>query len=365
MSGGFEAPWSLPLWGLAIGLVLGALARATHFCTLAALERHWYSGDSRGLRVWMTMTLTAIIATQLLGMAGAIDTSAILYLSAPFNPLASVLGGLAFGLGMAMVGTCGLGALVQLGGGNLKALVVVTTIGLSALATQRGVLGVVREHVIEPLAIGPPGGSQSLPLLAERLSGFAIGHVVVTLVIIAFAAWILRERAFRRDIAGIATGTGLGALVAAGWWMTTQGAMAQLRPVAIEGASFVRPPAELLFHLTIQTGLVPRYSVGLVLGVVVGAVLVAARRHDMRWEACDSARELGRHLAGATLMGIGGVLALGCTIGQGVSAFSVLALSAPITFVSMLIGARIGLSWLLGDDSLYRRFRPDRATERS
>jgi len=364
VSGGFEAPWSMPLWGLAIGLLLGALARTTHFCTLAALERHWYAGDSRGLRTWMTMTLAAIVATQALGAAGAIDTGSIAYLSAPFNPLASVLGGLAFGLGMAMVGTCGFGALVQLGGGNLKALVVVTTIGLSALATQRGVLAVVRERAIEPLAIALPGGSQSLPALAERVSGVAIGHVVASLVIVSFAAWILRDRAFRRDHAALATGTALGLLVAIGWWVTTHGAEAQLRPVALEGASFVRPPSELLFHLTIQTGLVPRYSVGLVLGVVLGAVLVAARRHDMRWEACDSARELGRHLAGATLMGVGGVLALGCTIGQGVSAFSVLALSAPITFASMIVGARVGLGWLLGDDSLFRRFRSGELSDR-
>lgn len=357
----FESPWSLPVAGFVIGTLLGVLARATHFCTLGSLERHWYAGDSRGLRTWALATAAAIVVTQLLAAVGVIDIGSSVYLGASFNPLATIVGGLAFGVGMALVGTCGFGALLQLGGGNLRALVVVTVIGLSALATQRGVLALLRESLFGPLGSTLPGGSQSMARLAEHTTGLPLGWLIVVLVVGGISLWVFHDRAYRRDVAGIATAVGFGVLIAAGWWVTSAGSTEQMRPIAIESASFVRPPADLLFHLTIQTGLVPRYSTGLVVGVVSGALLVASVARDMRWEACDSARELGRHLTGATLMGVGGVLALGCTIGQGVSAFSVLALSAPLAVASMVIGARFTLAWLLGDDSLYRRLLPSRS----
>ena len=355
MTAWLETPWAMPLLGLAIGAPLGALARGTHFCTLGALERHWYADDSRALRTWVLAIAAAVALTQALVAAGLVDADASFYLGAPFNPVATIVGGFAFGLGMAMVGTCAFGALLQLGGGNLRALVVVTVVGLSALATQRGVLALARDRLVEPLGATLPGGSQSMGALAERLTGLPVHGAVAALAVAAPCAWVFAHRAYRTDAAAIAAAVGIGATVAAGWWATSAGNAAQLHAVAVESASFVRPPADLVFHLTIQTGGVPRYGVGLTVGVILGAVLVAGLRRDMRWEACDSARELGRHLAGATLMGVGGVLALGCTIGQGVSAFSVLALSAPLAFASMLLGARVGLAWLLGDDGWFRR----------
>ena len=355
MNAWFELPWTMPLAGLVVGTLLGAVARGTHFCTLGALERHWYADDSRALRTWVLAIAAAAALTQGLVALGLADADASFYLDAPFNPIATVLGGFAFGLGMAMVGTCAFGALLQLGGGNLRALVVVTVVGLSALATQRGVLALVRERFVDPLGAALPGGSQSMGALAERLTGWPVHGAVAALVVAGLCAWVFAHRAYRGDRPAIAAAVSIGAAVAAGWWLTSMGHAAQLREVPIESATFVRPPSDLLFHLTIQTGGVPRYGVGLTVGVILGAVLVAGLRRDMRWEACDSARELGRHLAGATLMGIGGVLALGCTIGQGISAFSVLALSAPLAFASMLLGARVGLAWLLGDDGWFRR----------
>ena len=88
-------------------------------------------------------------------------------------------------------------------------------------------------------------------------------------------------------------------------------------------------------------------GVGLVLGGVAGSAACAFRQHDVRWEACDDARELGRHLAGGALMGIGGVFAMGCTIGQGVTAVSALAISAPVVLASIFVGARMGLAYLI------------------
>ena len=137
---------------------------------------------------------------------------------------------------------------------------------------------------------------------------------------------------------------------------TTLAARHAFDPVQIEAGSFVVPVADTILQFVTYTGELPDYGVGVVIGVVVGAALCALNRHDVRWEACDDARELGRHLAGGFLMGAGGVFAMGCTIGQGVSAVSALALSAPIVMISVAIGARMGLSYLI-EGSPFASFR--------
>ena len=342
-----DSPWLLPLSGLLAGVVLGAVARHRHFCTLSALERHWYAGDSGGLRTWVLAATVAAIATQALAAAGLLDVARSFYLAPRLGLLGAVLGGVAFGIGMALVGTCGFGALVRLGGGSLRSLVVVIGIGLAALSTQLGPLGVLRERLVEPLAIALPARDQSIPTLARALSGLPLEGPVTLLCLALPLVGVFRERAYRRDAAAVAGGSAIGLCVAFGWLATSQLARRSFEPIQIESASFVLPPGQLVQDLTLWSGSLPDYGVGLVVGVVIGAALVARIDDDVRWEACDDARELGRHLLGAFLMGVGGVLAAGCTIGQGVSAASLLAVSAPIVFASMMLGARIGLSWLL------------------
>src|SRR5690606_641244 len=126
--------WFLPLAGLFAGICMGFAARRQHFCTMSALERHWHAGDSSGVRTWALAAAVALVATQALDSAGLADIAGSFYL-APRLPWAStVAGGLAFGFGMALVGTCGFGALVRLGGGSLRSLVVLVVLALSALS---------------------------------------------------------------------------------------------------------------------------------------------------------------------------------------------------------------------------------------
>jgi hypothetical protein len=139
----------------------------------------------------------------------------------------------------------------------------------------------------------------------------------------------------------------IGCGIGVGWLVTSWGGRRAFEPVQLEAGSFVVPVGDTLLQIITYTGVLPDYGVGLIVGVGLGAALVAWRKHDVRWEACDDARELGRHIAGAVLMGVGGVFAMGCTIGQGVTAVSVLAISAPIVMLSIALGARLGLSYLL------------------
>lgn len=342
--------FALPLLGCLVGIGLGYAARAGRFCTLGALERFWYGGDATGLRTWLLAAATAIAATQALVLGGVLDLSASFYLTPNFSLLGAVAGGLAFGLGMALVGTCGFGALIRLGGGSLRSLVVILVLAVFALAAQRGLIGQARIHLIEPLALDlTPAPDQSLGSILEATTGFDLRIAVAALLPAGLLTWIFSDRRYLRKPGQIAVGVSIGLLVAAGWLVTgtLRELSMELEPVQLESASFVAPFADTLMSLATMTGAAPDYGVGLVFGVLIGAALAARRRGELRWEACDDARELKRHMAGAALMGAGGIFAMGCTIGQGISAASTLAISAPIVMLSIVAGARLGLAWLM------------------
>jgi len=343
-----DFPWVLPAAGVACGIVMGAVARHNHFCTLSSLERFWYSNDDRGLRTWVLAAAVAMMVTQLLTAVGLLDIKQSFYLLPRLSLIGSIMGGLLFGVGMALVGTCGFGALIRLGGGSLRSLIVVFTVGLAAISTQRGPLGVLRQSYIEPYALDlAPAVDQSIPSLISTVTGLSIETPITLFCIAILFVWVFKSAPFRRSVSSIAVGITMGLCVSFGWFVTHWLDQQLFQAVQLESASFVLPPGQLILGMTMVTGVLPDYGVGLVVGVVIGSALAARWGNDIRWEACDDARELGRHLSGACLMGVGGVLAAGCTIGQGISAVSVLAVSAPIVLGSIYVGARLGLTWLL------------------
>lgn len=338
----------LPAAGLAAGTVLGFVARRNFFCTLSALEQHWYGNNSNGLRSWVLAAAVAAILTQAMNAAGLADTSSSFYLATSFSWFGAIAGGLAFGFGMALVGTCGYGALVRLGGGSLKSLMAVLVLGITALSTQRGLLGLGRVNISDQFQLDfSLAGDQSIPSLVD--SAFSVNlSAATTVVLLALPLfWVFRDAAFRTDRRGIVTALVVGGVVAFGWFITSLVAETSFVPVQLESASFVVPLADVILHFAAYTGSVPDYGVGMVFGTVLGSALAARQADNVRWEACDDARELSRHIIGAALMGFGGVLALGCTIGQGISAASLLAVSAPVTMIFIGIGARMGLAFLL------------------
>tara|TARA_R110002020_G_scaffold50963_3_gene144446 strand:+ start:250 stop:1356 length:1107 start_codon:yes stop_codon:yes gene_type:complete len=344
----FDSGWMLALSGCGVGAIIGFAARKSHFCTMAALERHWYAGDDRPLRAWALAAFTALIATQLLAAAGVAHIDQSFYLTEPLPLAGAIIGGLMFGLGMALVGTCGFGALVRLGGGNLRALVVLTGLGLAALAAQRGVTAHIRAVLLDPWSVDLSAfGGQSAGALISRATGLDLTLPLALLIGAAGLWWVFKSASFRADRNRLIAGVVIGLAIAAGWAITSLFAAQALYPVQIEAGSFVMPVGETILQIITVTGELPDYGIGIVVGVLIGAAISAFRSHDMRWEACDDARELSRHLLGAFLMGTGGVFALGCTIGQGVSAFSVMAISAPIVMISIAAGARMGLGLLV------------------
>lgn len=340
--------FGLPLAGLISGTVLGFVARKNFFCTLSSLEQHWYAGNSSGVRTWALAVVVAIVLTQFSVFAGVFDPKLSIYLTPNFGWLGAIIGGLCFGFGMALVGTCGYGALVRLGGGSLKSLMAVLVLGLAALSTQRGVLAISRTEIFDRAQIDFSfAGDQSITSVLSSLVGADISIPVIAVIVAALLFWIFRERAYRSNRSGMFTGLIVGSVISAGWWITSYFSRQSFEPVQVESASFVAPISDTIMQFGVVTGLGPDYGVGMIVGVVLGSAIAARIADSVHWEACDDARELSRHIIGASLMGFGGVLALGCTIGQGISAASLLAVSVPLSMGSIIIGARMGLAWLL------------------
>jgi uncharacterized membrane protein YedE/YeeE len=163
-----SSAWSLPLAGLLAGTLLGYVARSQRFCTMSALERYWYVGDGTGLRTWILAATSALLFSQTLQAFQLAAINESFYVHSSFAWTGAILGGLMFGMGMALVGTCGFGALVRLGGGSLRSLIVLLVLAVTALSAQKGLIAQGRVYIIDNLAIdfGFAGG-QSLGLIAQ------------------------------------------------------------------------------------------------------------------------------------------------------------------------------------------------------
>lgn len=331
------------LVGLAGGLILGLAARLGDFCTLGALETAAYGKDQRRLRLWGVVLGVAILGTQFGALTGVIDIGASFYHTIAWNPAASVAGGLVFGYGMAMAGNCGFGALVRFGGGDLRALVIVVVMGIFGFVALSGPLAPLRAALFpQPPAEGPQGIVHD----AQALLGLP-PSVTVLLVAAACLAWALSSRSLRDSPRMIAWGTAAGLAVAGMFAGTSWIADASLGAVAVEGPSYTAPVGRTLIFLMTSTAGGITFSVGSVAGVLLGAFAGSAMRGLFRWEACEDPRELGRQVGGAVLMGIGGVVAMGCSVGQGVSGIAALAWSGPVTLAAIIVGAMFGLRQLI------------------
>ncbi|MEQ9261330.1 MAG: YeeE/YedE family protein [Roseovarius sp.] len=332
------------LIGLVGGMALGLAARVGRFCTLGAIEDLLYASDSRRMRMWGIAIGVAIIGAHLAMQTGALAGTETAYLAKVWTPLGTIIGGLMFGYGMALSGNCGYGALARLGGGDLRAFVIVLVMGLSAYVVMSGPLAYLRVWLfpVDLNATTPQGFSQ----YAEAAFGMNPG-LVGLVAGGALIALSLASPAMLRSPKHIFWGAVVGLAVVSGWvgtyWIATTG----FEPEPIETHTFAAPIGDTIFYAMTASGNALSFSVGSVAGVVLGALLGSFSQGHFRWEACEDPRELRRQIAGAALMGPGAILAVGCSVGQGIAAFSVLAYSAPVTFLAIFAGATLGLRQLI------------------
>ncbi|WP_162496406.1 YeeE/YedE family protein [Bradyrhizobium canariense] len=340
-----SSPQLIILAGLVIGLVYGAVGLLSGFCLMSSM-RGWLSeGDGRLVRTYALAIAVATTASQFLAGNGMVNLGK--YLQQSFSMPVLFLGGLLFGYGMVLSNGCGSRALVLLGRGNLRSFVVVVVLAIAAQMTLKGLIAPARIALVR--ASQTTVNVNSLPSLlamfgpAEALArAMAAAVVVVTLILFAFA-----HPAFRRSPGQIAAGVVVGLLVAGGWFVTGYLGADDFNPVPVTSLTFVAPIADSLQYAMLSTGLTLNFGIATVAGVFAGSLVTALATGRFHLEGYSSPRHMLRSAAGAALMGIGGVMAFGCSIGQGLTGVSTLALGSFVAVAGILLGTTAGLRGIL------------------
>jgi hypothetical protein len=265
-------------------------------------------------------------------------------LSTRFSIPGAIVGGLMFGYGMAQAGNCGYGVLARLGGGDIRALMIAIVMGVTASATIFGVLSGIRNGLF-PFQASPnvPQGIVHWLGTTTGISANAIALTIGALAILASIRFQTRGKRLLRIGWGAVVGIAISSGFVGTYYIATNG----FDPWPVGSHTFTAPVGETIHYVMFSTGLVPKFGIGSVLGVLVGSLIGSIVQDGFRWEACDDPRELRRQLAGAATMGFGAVLAAGCSVGQGLSALSLFSATAPLVAVSIWCGAWLGLKHLI------------------
>lgn len=330
--------------GLFGGVLLGLAARLGRFCTLGAIEDFLYGENDLRMRMWLLAIGTAVLGGFGLMALGAFDPATSFYLTQKWSPVASIVGGGLFGYGMAMAGNCGYGALARLGGGDLRSFVIVLVMGICAYATLSGPLAWIRVALFptEPAGPVPSGIAHTLGDIfgaSVPLIGLAIGGLIVVSALAGHSLRRCRKSIFWAIAVGLA--------VTSAWAGMQYVRDTGFEDLPVVSHTFSAPIGDFIIYAMTASGQTLSFGVGSVAGVLAGAFIGSLIKGHFRWEACEDPRELRRQIMGAALMGVGSVIALGCSIGQGLSAFSLLAFSAPVTFAAIFAGAALGLRQLI------------------
>ncbi|MCK0151994.1 YeeE/YedE family protein [Marivita sp. S6314] len=328
------------------GILLGLAARLGRFCTLGAIEDVLYGGSDLRLRMWGIAIGVAMTGSFGLMASGFLQGADTFYLSIRWLPWASVIGGLMFGYGMALAGNCGFGAIARLGGGDLRSFVIVLVMGVSTYVVLNGPIAPLREMVFPQSTVVP---GETPPGIAHLLGSWiqVSPHLIGIGIGLAVLAVSLSSRALLDSPSSIVWASVVGLAVISGWAGTAWVAANGFEALPVVSHSFAAPLGESILWWMIGSAQPISFAVGSVAGVWFGAFIGSLIKGHFRWEACEDPRELRRQIFGAALMGAGAVIALGCTVGQGISAFSVLSFSAPVTFLSIFLGAAFGLRQLI------------------
>jgi hypothetical protein len=345
----------------ALAFLFGAVGNRTNFCTMGAVSDWVNMGDTGRMRMWLLAIGVAILGASSLHLAGVVDLAKSIYPGPNFTWLSYLVGGFLFGVGMTLGSGCGSKTLIRIGAGNLKSVVVFLVAGIAAYMTLRGLFGAFRVGVLEKASITLATG-QDLPSLISGFSGFSRKTLTVGLAALiggGFIAWAYSSRDFRANPDCTLGGVVTGLVVVGGWYVsgrlgylaedpsTLQEAFVATNTGRMEAFSFVAPLAFSLEYLMLWTdkSKIVTFGIASTAGVIAGSLAYALLSKTFRWEGFRDAEDTGMHILGGVLMGFGGITALGCTIGQGISGFSTLALGSILTFAAIIAGAAATMKW--------------------
>ena len=354
------------LWAsFALACAFGAIAQRTRFCTMGAIADVVNMGDWSRLRMWALAIAVAVLGFNAMVALGWLQAGKSIYAAPQLAWLSHAVGGLLFGFGMVLASGCGSKSLVRLGAGNLKSLVVLLMLAVGAIATLKGVTGVLRVNSVDRVALALPAG-QDLPSLLAAATGLGVPQAAALLggaVAVLLLAWVLKAPEGRSGEVWLG-GAGIGAVIVALWWVsgrmgylaedpnTLEEAFLATNSRRMESLSMAAPVGYALDWLLQFSDKGKQITIGIVAvaGVALGSAAMALATGSFRWEGFAGVEDTANHLGGGLLMGVGGVTALGCTIGQGLSGLSTLALGSAIAVAGIVAGAVLALryqSWRL------------------
>jgi len=344
-----------------LAFIFGAVGNKTNFCTMGAVSDWVNMGDKSRLRMWLLAIAVAILGANALHLAGVVDLAKSIYQTPNFTWLSYIVGGFLFGVGMTLGSGCGSKTLIRIGGGNLKSVVVFVFLGIAAYMTLRGLFGAFRVDVLEKAAVTFPGGQDLPSVFAGLLGGDRRTWILVLSPLIAGAliAYAYASKEFRASFDYTLGGVVTGLVVVGGWYVsgklgyiaehpdTMQEAFVATNTGRMESFSFVAPMAFSIEYLMLWTdkSKIITYGIASAAGVIAGSAAWALATRSFQWEGFRDAEDTGMHMLGGILMGFGGITALGCTVGQGISGFSTLALGSILTFVALIAGSAATMKW--------------------
>ena len=334
---------TLVVWGgFALAFIFGFVANKTNFCTMGAVSDIVNMGSWVRMRMWLLAIAVAIAGSGLLQFTGLVD----------------FVGGLLFGIGMTLASGCGSKTLIRVGTGNLKSFIVMLVLGISAYMTLKGLFAPLRVYGLDMMNIDFAKYGVAHQDLPSLFAAWGLGQRKILTLICGFVIYaalllfVFKDREFRKEINSMLGGIIIGLLVVAGWYLsghlgygenpdTLEMTYFGTNTRSAESFTFVAPIAyslELLMLWTDKSRLFT-FGVAATIGVILGSFAYALIGKTFRWESFASADDLRNHIIGGVLMGFGGVCAMGCTIGQGITGLSTLALGSFITFAAIIAGS--------------------------
>lgn len=323
------------IWGgLGIGLLYGVVAQISGFCLNSAIRNQIKHHQGDKLRSFLLAMAVALAGTQVIAETGLVDISGSIYATSRVSWVLTILGGLLFGYGMILARGCGARTLVLLGQGNLRSLVVLLCLGISAYATLSGLLGPLRNWANEQTVVG-------LDSYTFESATFRWGFVVLFCLAVLF--YILKNKEFLKQFNDLFSGLAIGLLIVSGWLVTGWLGLDEFEPTPPVSLTFIAPIGATIQYIMIATGTSLNFGIVVVLGVLAGSFLSAVLTRQFQITGFDETLTMPRYIIGGVMMGIGGALAMGCSVGQGLTGFSTLSFVSLAAVVSIVIGARLAL----------------------
>jgi uncharacterized membrane protein YedE/YeeE len=371
----FAEAQSFLLWStFVIALIMGAVVNKTNFCTMGAVSDMVNMGDFGRMRAWLFAIAVGIIGMLLLEANGMVapDDAFPPYRAGNLLLAENIIGGILFGIGMTLASGCGNKCLVRIGGGNIKSIIVFAIIGLIAFymvsplpGTSETLFSLLFYDWMRPMSVDL-GASQDLGTLVAGKDNAMTGRWVVGGVLALVILWfVLKSAEFRSSLDNVLGGLVVGLAVLAGWYVSSNILVgddytlrafvlewdfladeaagvkpADSRPLSPQSFTFINPMGQTTGY--IFSGFASNlltFGIMAFGGVIAGSLLWSLVSRSFRIEWFNDTKDFVTHVIGAVLMGFGGVLAMGCTIGQGITGVSTLALGSIITFGAIVLGS--------------------------